>query len=190
MQASRPDWSGRTVVCIASGPSLTEEDCETVRASGHPTLVTNTTFRLCPWADVLFGFDSVWWRKHPEAMEFKGRKISASSIARNLGIESVFSSPWFRAHGNSGACVISLALAGRAAKVVLIGFDCSISPDGRAHWHGDHPEGLSNCHSIKAWPKRFEQVAKDAKKANVPVLNASRRTALNCFERVDLQSAL
>lgn len=190
MQAARPDWAGRTVVCIASGPSLTPEDCEAVRVSGHPAIVTNTTFLLCPWADVLFGFDSKWWRAHPDALNFEGRKISASRIAGNLGVETVFCSPWFRAFGNSGACAISLALAGGAAKVILLGFDCSFAPDGKKHWHPDHPDGMSNCASIAAWPKRFAQVAKDAEKAGVPVLNASRRTALTCFERVELADAL
>jgi hypothetical protein len=190
VQATRPDWSGRTVVCIASGPSLTEEDCETVRKSGHTTIVTNTTFRLAPWADVLFGFDSRWWRSHPEALEFAGRKISASRIAGNLGIETVFCSNWFRAFGNSGACAISLAVAGGAAKIVLLGFDCSIAPDGKRHWHGDHPKELSNCQSLSAWPKRFAMAAAEAKKAGVPVLNASRRTALTCFDRAELESAL
>lgn len=190
VQATRPDWSGRTVVCIASGPSLTQEDCDTAKESGHPAIVTNTSYRLAPWADVLFGFDSRWWRNNPEAMQFKGRKISASRIAGGLGLETVFCSAWFRAHGNSGACAISLALAGHAAKVVLIGFDCSFAPDGKRHWHDDHPGGMSNCHSIEAWPKRFAGVAADARKAGVPVLNASRRTALTCFERVELAAAL
>lgn len=152
--------------------------------------MTNTTYRLAPWADVLFGFDSKWWRANPEAMEFQGRKISASRIAGNMGVESVFASSWFRAHGNSGACAIALALAGGAAKVVLLGFDCSFAPDGKKHWHGDHQKGLSNCQSLAAWSKRFALVAADARKAGVPVLNASRRTALTCFDQVELESAL
>ena len=59
-----PDWRGRTVVCIASGPSLTAEDCELVRESGCPVIVTNTTFRLCPWADMLYAFDRPWWNHY------------------------------------------------------------------------------------------------------------------------------
>lgn len=189
MQATRPDWTGRTVVCIASGPSLTKEDCEAVHRSGHVTVVTNSTFRLCPWADVLFAHDSRWWRANPDAMQFMGRKISGSSLARNLGVESVFCSNWISARGNSGASAIAIAVAGNAAKIVLLGFDCSFDGD-RKHWHADHPHGMSNCQSINSWPRQFGIAAKLAAKAGVPVVNASRRTALTCFERGELEAAL
>src|SRR5690606_3319410 len=59
----------REVVCIASGPSLTADDCEAVKAwraqeEGRGVIVTNTTFRLCPWADVLYALDAAWWKQY------------------------------------------------------------------------------------------------------------------------------
>jgi hypothetical protein len=187
----RPDWAGRTVVCIASGPSLTAKDCELVRASGHPVVVTNTTFRLCPWADALFGFDAKWWKLYRKEVGavFKGRCFTASPVAAKYGPESLWGVPWFRIYRNSGACAVSLALSGGAAKVVMLGFDAGWDGTKR-HWHGDHPAGLENAGTMGDWPRQFEGLAKYAGKGGIPVVNASRRTRLACFPRGELEAEL
>lgn len=192
MKAEAPAWHGRTVVCIASGPSLTSADCEAVRAAGHPVIVTNTSFRLAPWADVLFAFDSRWWLEHiAEVREgFPGKLVTVSQVVSNLGVATAFGAPWFKQFGNSGACAISLAMGGGAKRVVLIGYDCGKGPRGEAHWHGNHPPKLSNCASIARWPAMFARVAEEAKRQHVQVINASRATTLECFERMDLSEAL
>lgn len=191
MEVEKPDWQGRTVVCIASGPSLTAEDCELVHASGHPVIVTNTTFRLCPWADVLFAFDAKWWAVYHEEVKqvFKGRRISYSRSVSHLAIESTHMSGWFHNFGNSGACAIAIAIAGGAKKIVLLGYDCQ-KTGGVTHWHPDHPKGMSNAASIKQWPGQFKNVAMEAKDKGAEVVNASRETALKCFERQTLEAAL
>lgn len=184
-------WAGRTVVCIASGPSLTVEDCEAVQASGHPTIVTNTTFKRCPWADVLFGFDAKWWKEYSAevADTFKGERITCSIIGPKLGIKTLHQQPWFQACGNSGTAAISLAVHAHAQRILLLGFDCQ-KTGGRTHWHGDHPKTLGNARSISNWPRQFSMVAKFAKGKGVPVINCTRETALTCFPRVDLNASL
>lgn len=187
----RPSWDGRTVVCIASGPSLTAEDCETARASGHPTVVTNTTFRIAPWADIVFGMDLEWWRQYGKEVEATctGRRISTSHAARAFGAESLHNSTWFPQALNSGAAIIGMAIAAKAAKVVLLGYDCQ-KTGGKSHWHPDHGGRLGNAGSLKRWPRHFEHLAKDARRADCQVLNATRETALTCFPRVALELAL
>lgn len=187
-QTAKPAWAGRTVVCLASGPSLTAEDCDLVRQSGQPVAVTNTTFRMAPWADVVFGMDSAWWRQHGKevAETCAGRRLSTSHAARAHGAESLYQCPWFPQTLNSGAAVISLAVASGAARIILLGFDCQ-KTGGKTHWHGDHPKGLGNALSLKRWPKHFQNVADHAKRAGCQVLNATRETALTCFERVNLE---
>lgn len=186
----KPDWAGRTVVCIASGPSLTAEDCALVRAAGHPAVVTNTTFRLVPWADALFAFDLKWWKLyHGEVLAtFPGQRFTASQIARE-GVVSTWGQPWFRGFRNSGACAVSLAVCAGAAKVVMLGFDAA-ADHGKVHWHGDHPKGLENAASIVDWPRQFGMLAKFAAARGVEVVNASRRTRLDCFPRATLEDAL
>lgn len=184
-------WKGRTVVCIASGPSLTAEDCELVHRAGHPAIVTNTTFRLCPWADVLFGFDIAWWRTYRSEVEatFRGKCVTCSSQGHMLRVFSMQCLPQFHHFGNSGTAAISLAVLGGASRVVLLGYDCQAS-NGRTHWHGDHPKELSNARSLRTWPAKFLLLAQYAKRRNVSVLNASRETALTCFPRVRFEDAL
>lgn len=195
-----PQWRGRTVFCLASGPSLTAEDAELVRLSGHPTVVTNTTFRLAPWADVLFGFDARWWATkdtktgltyaQETERDFHGRRFSRSALAANYGIEALHASSWFRGSGNSGACAISLAVSAGAHRIVLLGFDCTFGPDRQRHWHGDHPPGLGNCLSIARWPLQFTRVKRQADAARCGVINCSRRTALDMFPRRPLEDVL
>jgi hypothetical protein len=193
-------WKGRTVVCIASGPSLTAEDCETVHAAGHPTIVTNTTFRLCLWADVLFAFDSRWWKASDDeskrlgfksyadesAERFKGERVTTSLAGKSMGLTSMHGESWFEPYGNSGTAAVSLALIGGASRVVLLGYDCQRT-GGKAHWHGDHPPMLGNAGSIASWPKKFANLAK---RAGDRVVNCSRATSLTCFPRMDLKEAL
>jgi len=188
----RPDWKGRTVVCIASGPSLTREDAEKVRASGHPAIVTNTTFQMCPWADALFAFDLKWWKVYQAevAATFAGRKFSASQFSAKYGAESLWGVDWFSTYRNSGACAASLAMAGGAAKVILLGYDCGCSRNNKRHWHDDHPKGLDNAMMMLDWPRLFGILARRARHSEVRILNASRSTTLTCFKRVPLEAVL
>ncbi len=181
------EWPGRTVVCIASGPSLTVEDCELVRVSQHPTIVTNTTYQLCPWADVLFGFDVKWWKRYGEEARtaFPGRRISGSQLGTKYGAEWASG---FTLYRNSGACAVSLALTAGAARIVLLGYDVQFYKN-RRHWHPDHP-GMDNCGMIGDWHRQFGLLAKHAWRKGVPIVNASRRTALRCFDQAPLETLL
>lgn len=189
----RPQWSGRTVVCVGSGPSLRAADCELVKASGHPVVVTNTTFRMCPWADILFGFDLKWWRIYSAevAATFAGRKIGGSPLATRYGAESPYmdGQPWFGLYRNSGCCAGAIAIASGAQRIVLLGYDAGFD-EGRRHWHEDHPRGLENASTVADWHRLFGILAKNARRNGVEIVNASRRTALACFRRRDLESAL
>lgn len=179
------------MVCIASGPSLTLEDCNTVGMAGLPVIVTNTTFRWCLWANALYAFDAKWWRIYQAEVDaaFHGRRFAGSPHAAKYGAEVTAGLPWFRQFRNSGACSISLAIAGGAGKIVLVGYDAGFI-DGRKHWHGDHPTELANADSIADWPRQFEMVAKDAAQQGIKIINASRHTRLTCFPRAELEAVL
>lgn len=89
--------------------------------------------------------------------------------------------------GNSGFLAVSLALHFGAARVVLLGYDMGAT-GGRLHWHDDH-RGMSNptITSMAAWVRRFDELARVVR---VPILNATRQTALRCFPRVGLSEGL
>lgn len=86
---------------------------------------------------------------------------------------------------NSGAgAMIAASLMG-ATRIIMLGYDCK--KNDKVHWHGDHPAPLGNAHSINKWPAQFRKAAKHIK---CEVVNASRDTALDMFERINLEDAL
>lgn len=189
---SLPNWRGRTVACLASGPSLTPADCDAVRAAGWATIVTNTTFRACPWADVLFAFDVPWIRLYlPEIRDtFRGRVFTQSIHRIARGVECARRYRHFRSFGNSGANAIVFALCTGATRIVLLGYDAAKGPEGQTHHHGDHPAGLQNCDSMPRWVGQFERVSRFARRFDATIVNASRTTALRCFKLGALEKEL
>jgi hypothetical protein len=137
------------------------------------------------WADAVFAIDKAWWEKYiaDVSANFLGDKFIANPVPRGMDIEDV---NHLKCYGNSGIGSIALAVYGGAEKVVLLGYDCQIT-EGKSHWHGDHPKGLANAVRINEWPKTFAEFAKTV---DVPIYNASRQTALDCFERIALEDML
>ena len=177
-------------VCLASGPSLTPDDVERVRIwrqGGGLVIVANTTFRMAPWADAVFAMDRKWWEHHyTEVCEvFAGRRLTTASLDERFDVERLK----VQSYRNSGAGCVSVAVAEGAKSVVLVGYDCA-KDDGKTHWHGSHPAGLSDAKTIKVWPLIFDRLAKDMKRNGVRVVNASRRTVLKCFEGALLEETL
>ena len=184
-------FRGRTVVCAASGPSLTAEDLEAVR--GLPLVVCNSTWRLAPWADVLVAMDTAWWRQYGSevAQAFPGYRVGSTSQAVKFGATHSTYGAVFHTFGNSGAMAVAFLARGRAARVILLGYDAGAGPDGKLHWHPDHPKPLNNPQaSINRWPQQFDRLAKHCKERGVQVINASRATKLRCWPRMTIEEAL
>lgn len=87
---------------------------------------------------------------------------------------------------NSGLRAIELAELLGATKVILLGYDCQI--DYGVHWHEDH-KGISNPTDkvCRDWRIQFAALAKRTK---IEIINCSRRTALTCFARAELEDVL
>ena len=183
----------REAFCLASGPSLTESDVEAVRnwrneGPARLVIVANTTFRIAPWADALYGFDGKWWRHHIKEVrqKFTGILVTSSMCHEPLGlIWAEARWPGFDAFENSGAGAIMLARCMGAERIYLLGYDLQ-SGNGRAHWHGDHPSELRNADSMPTWPKKFAGLARRLE--GLKVLNCTRDTALTAFPRASLES--
>ncbi|HUG56620.1 MAG TPA: hypothetical protein VL002_00105 [Candidimonas sp.] len=111
---------------------------------------------------------------------FEGQRFSTNWID---GVQKVVLNP----QRNSGLAAIKLAMQFGAEKIVLLGYDCQHT-GGKKHWHGDHPKGLGNAGSVQHWSMRFAGFAR--KVSGVEIVNASRKTALECFPRMDLEDAL
>lgn len=200
------DWPDAEVAVLASGPSLTAAQCDLVKEwrRGHGArprrvIVVNTTFRLAPWADVLYACDAPWWRVfHVEASAtFKGEFWTQDLLARReFGvnrIESILAKGLgklpglIHQGGNGGYQAINLAFQAGARRMVLLGFDMHGS-----HWHGAYANGLPNTRPglFEQWLRQFDDLAADLRAEGVHVVNCSPGSRLNCFTVCDLADAV
>lgn len=186
-------WAAKRVFVLASGPSLTVADVEAVRTyalkNDCRVAVTNTTFRLATWADLLFFFDQAWWRVHFEEVlaTFPGALVTMaeSKHPRVLSMRG----QRFADYRNSGGAAISFAMYAGATDIVLLGLDGKPADDGRRHWHVQDRR-LGNAVSLPKFVKNFPVLANDARARGVTIRNATRDTALTCFQKVVLEDIL
>jgi hypothetical protein len=76
-------------ICIASGPSLTQQDVDHCRSKGKVYAVNNV-HTLAPWADVLYACDQAWWDEHKSVPDFPGEKWTIDRIAaKNYGLNRI-----------------------------------------------------------------------------------------------------
>lgn len=73
-------WAGRTVVCLASGPSVTQEQVELIRVARERdavrVIVTNDMYLVAPWADLCYFADRKWWNWHTAGLAKKWPWVS------------------------------------------------------------------------------------------------------------------
>ncbi|HCZ47952.1 MAG TPA: hypothetical protein DCZ11_02985 [Gammaproteobacteria bacterium] len=167
---------------------------------GRARVITvNSSWQRAPWADVHYSSDAPWWDYHlARGMRAasRGEFWTGDPTYRPPGMRGVrFSKPlrgisrrpgviaW---GGNSGYCALGLAVQFGAARVLLLGYDMQ----GDTHWHGDHPDEIRKDFAFAMWRERFGEAARDLRRMGVAVINCSRETALDCFERASIQEAL
>lgn len=93
--------------------------------------------------------------------------------------------------GNSGYQAVGLAYLWGASRIILLGYDMQLGPKGEKHHHGNHDGGLPNLGAdLAEWARRFVQLGADLRGQGVEVVNATRRTAIKCFERLPIEQAL
>lgn len=171
-----------TVFCVASGPSLTAEDCQ--KLCGQRIIVVNTSFRLVPFADVLYAGDRQWWEVYgAEAKRAIGNCWTVNMHAAERHGLNLRPPVDFE---NSGLQAIELAISFGAKTVFLLGYDMQHT-DGKRHWHDDHPS-MENADTVAEWPSRFAELR--SRFVQVRFVNCTRQTALTCFERMNLDKAL
>jgi hypothetical protein len=175
-------WAGRTVACIASGPSLHPVDCELIRLSGMPTIAVNNSWQMARFASVIYAGDPGWWDAYGAEIDIDAERwCCMENVAKARGLN------WLKSSGahNSGMRAIELAIEFGAARVVLLGYDCSV--EHGQHWHGEHAATKNpDASRCAMWLTQFAMV--DRKGADI--VNCSRDTALKCFRRERLGDLL
>jgi hypothetical protein len=190
-------WPGETFVCVASGPSLTQEDVDYCRGKAR-VIAVNDNYKLAPWADVLYAADEHWWRWHHGVPSFHGLKFSIEAsqgkatkhaqILKNCGHEGLELRPHgLRTGRNSGYQAVNLAVHLGAARIVLIGYDMKCT-GGKTHWFGEHP--IRQEKQYATFLTKFETLVQPLANIGVDVINCTRETALLSFPRKPLREVL
>ena len=146
-------------------------------------VVVSDAYRLAPWADALVSQDSAWWRAHPEALQFAGRRLSGG-YPPVPGTERVTFDGGISTASNSGllACHVAVYTLG-ARRLLLCGFDM-----GGSHFFGKHPAPLKNTapHRFDVFRQQFAQF----RPRGVEILNCTPGSALHCYPKKLLTDAL
>lgn len=131
-------------------------------------------------AEVAANYSGELWTQDPAAAKkFNLHHIPGVS-QRGLGREAIHFG------GNSGYQAMNLAYLWGVRKMVLLGFDMQMT-NGKQHYFGRHPyhdhgQGPSAA-LFRNWITQFHDLARDLKAAQVQVVNATRESALDCFNR-------
>lgn len=190
-------WPEATIVCLATGPSLTQSDCDYVESLHLPTIAINDAHRMAPWAEVLYCSDRMWWRKYKGVPSFAGLKYGVGSspgknnkfpefpdvkVLRNSGYAGLDLSPdGLKTARNSGYAAINLAYHFGAKRIVLLGYDMGWR-GAKAHFFGDHPSGLSQREDLYPnFRKSFLSIVQPLKDVGVEVVNCTPNTSLEAF---------
>lgn len=189
----------------APGPSLTPDIAEAVRETGWPVLVCQDAYRLMPWADILYGCDAKWWNAY-DGTSFVGEKWSTHGdahgnndkreVAEKYGINLIqgrsandqgFSTDPSVIHygDNSGYQALNLAILLGSPYIVLVGYDMR-HRNGKAHFFGDHENGLYTQPDYAQWAPHFER----SRDCPATIINATPGSAITCWPTMTIGEAI
>lgn len=189
-----PMWAGRTVAVMASGPSMSQEMADKVRAARLPAIVINNTYKLAPWADLLYAADEEWWAHNPHVpAEFPGLKASVSSVSgvlrlRNTGADGFDDDKSaVRTGKHSGYQAVHIAAHTGALRILLFGFDMR-----GGHWHPEHelPLRTTMRDLYPIWAKRFDDLGACLTQRGIEVINCTQGSAITAFPIMEFEKAL
>ena len=202
-----------TVVCIGTGPSLTPEQIQTARGKGFRLFGCNLTYEIAPDLEVLYAVNENFWFHYWDrgladhaAAKWTTSKLAAAAHGINwIGEKNrpgLSTDPAYVHHGHgSGYTLVNLAYLFGAKRIILLGYDLRYAPDynGRErkigsmprHYFGEYPSLMQH------WPKQkvrngvhFELVElyrTVADQGLVEIVNATPGSAIDCFERRDIE---
>lgn len=208
----RRPFEGRTVCCIATGPSLTLEQIEAARRKDFVLVGCNLVFEIVPDLAVLWATNYAFWAHYAAARAHPAEKWTVNQQARDeFGINCIreldgrglSTDPEVIHHGHgSGFSQVNLAFLMGAARIVLLGYDLKYAPDynGRArivgssprHYFGEYPPELQHWPSSRVKEgvhvELLDYYQSVADQGAVEVINCTPDSALRCFPEADIRA--
>lgn len=209
-----PDHFGKVVVCFASGPGLTPEVVEQIRPYHEAGKIIaaglNDSYKIVPYLDEFYACDENWWKYHVNNAYFREQKKTVLDIpARIWGNQTAwrllrkhphvnivqgFGKKGFSPNrksihwgSNSGHQLLNLVWHMKPDRILLVGYNMKTTDDGKQHFFGKHPQGMSQSGNYKGFAKIFQQIDPRIRRH---IINCTLDTALKAFEIVPLEEEL
>jgi hypothetical protein len=200
-----PWWKDRTVYLIGGGPSLSGFALKRLCGLGHCIGINHSMFAI-PVAAGISIDQQLIKKRHQELAEFAQTTQlylapgdhfckTVIPVAGAIYLHSEFvpglstSCDLLHTGGTSGYAALNLAVLKRARKIVLLGYDYGVI-DGRHHYHDDHFWHEPGHQNWSDWAKRFDVVSTQCSELGIKIVNASRRSAIECFPKMSIEDAL
>jgi hypothetical protein len=193
-----PDWNGKTIVVIASGPSLNLKDIRHVArarlADRCRVIAVNDAIFVAWFADWLHACDGKWWGWYPEAHEFKGIKTAFDAVPNvvkliDSGMRGFDDRPGYCCNGGTSAYqAVHLAAQAGARKIALLGVDLKVGENGDRHFFGYHPD--KGTPTFETMIDTFNSLVPSLAARGNRVVNCSPGSALSCFDKSSIGAAL
>jgi len=160
----------KTVCCIATGPSLTQQQVDTARGKGLRLFVCNNAYQLALDAELLYAVNLAWWDhywtqvKDLPCEKWTTNREAADKYGLNWiaerNADGLSTDPGMIHHGHgSGFSLVSMAHKKGATRIALLGYDLKYAPDydGRArsagsgprHFFGEYPSSMQHWPSVQ-----------------------------------------
>ena len=197
-----PVWKGETFTILGCGPSLNIDDVMTCSEITR-VIAINSSFRMAPFADVLYAGDGHFWDQYPDAMNFTGIRVGMAydmhagkyypniqdkdpamikmmGCSGETGLE-LYDRRALRMGRNGGFQAINLAVHLGAKRIILLGYDMQLV-DGVNHWPGAEPRGKHQPpEPFDLFIPAFDTMVDDLAAQNIEVINCTPGSALETF---------
>lgn len=172
----------------------------------------NVAYLLGDWIDIVFFGDVGFFLKHQNGLAtFPGMKVSCHPKADRYDwikytprdtkhSRGISDNPklvsW---NGNSGSAAISIAANAGAKRIILLGFDMKLGADKNQHWHDLYGRVAGRATRDPRKPihlpfdrhlRGFDQIAKDAKRRDIEIINANPDSAITQFRKFTMKELL
>lgn len=198
-----PNWRDQAVVIVASGPSAASAPIEKIRHNARIVAVNNS-WKLAPFAEVVFAADHRWWIAYEGLMEYSGIKIMTERFRqpppewniRQLSFKYVDSIVWSPPGevgwgGGSGFQAFNWVVQTEPRLIALVGFDMTLAHG--VHWHGSHNALLGlvdpSAGKVSRWRRAMINAVTQVMAAGIDVVNCSPYSELGC-RRAELDAVI
>ena len=204
----------KTIACIGTGPSVTQEQVDIARQKGFELYVCNNAFKLAPDAKLLYGCNLAWWEHYWHEV----RDLPCEKWTTNIEAAGKYELNWVAekfmwglskdpdviSHGHgSGFSLVSMAHRNGADRIVLLGYDMKYAPDydpknrnpGSTPRHffgdGEYPHAMQHWPSVQVQRgvhvELVELYRAVKEQGLVEIINCSPDSAIDCFENIDIE---